>query len=602
MIPDLEKLDHVIHIDFESYYDTRTGYSLSKMPTINYVRDPRFKSLGVAVAVDDGPQQYMTHEDFTEWASHIDWSRVAVNAFNCAFDGTVLTQHYGIFPAYYICTLSVARALLPLPRYRLKDVAPALGLGEKGDALVDGGTEVTAELAEYACNDNELSRGIYKMLYPLINQMEKDLIHLTIRQWTEPTLVLDSDVLTQVMNDAAAERATKIAASGYSDMVLTSNQQFAKLIVEDLGLIPPTKISDATGEETEAFSKGDDEFVEFMLRYPEYSHVWEGRLAAKSNINIRRPEKFLSIAELGGTTPMPLHYWGAHTGRWSGGDGLNVQNLPNLYKSNMRLAFRAPKGYKVVVVDSAQIELRLNMWFCGQWDKLEILRNGGDLYREEAANQFQIAASEVVKGQRNFGKAVQLGCGYGMGGNKFRKYCAAGPLGLDPIYLTPSQSLTAISTYRQTNPAIPLMWRQLDDRINQMSMEGANEQLGVVTFIHNAIQLPSGRELSYFGLEQHESGSWVYGAGKKKSFLWGGTLLENIIQALARDVVAEQMLKIEERYQVVSSTHDEVIYLAREEEAQEAFDYGCAVFATPPSWAPDLPLGFDGGFDDMYSK
>ena len=598
--------DNIVHLDIESYYDTRAGYTLTKMPTINYVRDPRFEVLGVAVAWNDDPSVYMSHEEFAEWAADVDWSRTAVQAFNCAFDGTVLTEHYGIYPAYYICSKSVAKALLPIDKHNLKTVAPLLGLGEKGDALVSGSRKSTKELADYACNDNELARGIYKMLYPMVSKAEQDLIHLTVRGWAEPELVLDEAVLQQVLDDTIRERDALIKASGYSESSLTSNPQFAKIIA-DLGLVAPTKLSATTGEETEAFAKGDDEFVEFMLSHPQHKALWEARLAAKSNINIRRPEKFLSIAALAPnpaapTTPMPLNYCGAHTGRWSGGDGLNVQNLPNKYKSNLRLAFCAPKGYVIVVVDSSQIELRLNMWFAGQTDKLELLRNGGDIYVDEAASQFGIAPEDVKKDQRQFGKVTQLGAGFGMGANKFRKYCAAGPLGMDPIYLSPSEAYSSIMTYRTNNPKIPEQWRALDERIHQMTLPGLREQHGCVTFVHEGIELPSGRMLQYPGLHQHESGSWVYGIDKKIKYLWGGTLDENIIQALARDVVAEQILKIESRYRVVSSTHDEAIYLARESEAEEALRFGIEVFSAPPAWAPDLPVSAEGGYAVNYSK
>lgn len=193
-------------------------------------------------------------------------------------------------------------------------------------------------------------------------------------------------------------------------------------------------------------------------------------------------------------------------------------------------------------------------------------------------------------------------CGFGMGANKFRKYCAAGPLGMDPIYLSPSEAYSSIMTYRTNNPKIPEQWRALDERIHQMTLPGLREEHGCVTFVHEGIELPSGRMLQYSGLHQHESGSWVYGIDKKTKYLWGGTLDENIIQALARDVVAEQILKIEERYRVVSSTHDEAIYLAKEEDAEEALRYGIELFSKPPAWALDLPVSAEGGYAHNYSK
>jgi DNA polymerase len=173
---------------------------------------------------------------------------------------------------------------------------------------------------------------------------------------------------------------------------------------------------------------------------------------------------------------------------------------------------------------------------------------------------------------------------------------------MDPIYMSAQEAYSSVMTYRENNPMVPSMWRVLDQFIHQMSLEGTRTEFGMITFVHQGIELPSGRMLQYLGLTQTEDGSWAYGLGKKASFLWGGTLLENIIQALARDIVAAQMLKIEKRYRVVSSTHDECIYLAREEEADEALRYGIEVFSETPWWAPGLPLSAEGGHDVAYSK
>lgn len=592
---------NIAFLDFESYYDTKSGYSLAKMPTINYCRDPRFKSFGCSVGWNDDPMVYLTHEEFIEWEESVDWSTTAVCAHNCQFDACVLTQHYNIYATYYICTQAVSQALLPIDSVALKKVAPLLGLGEKTNALVDGAAQASAGMADYANNDNLLAKGIFETLYPMLSQDEQDLIHLHIRQAVEPSLVLDADVLTQVRDDAQKARLDAIAASGYTDAELTSNGKFAK-IIKDLGLQAPTKLSETTGEETDAFAKGDDEFVEFMLAHPEHKHIWDGRLAAKSNINVSRAEKFLSIAELNPLIPMPLKYCGAHTGRSSGADGLNVQNLPNKYKSNMRKAFTAPKGQVIVVVDSAQIELRVNMWLAGQEDKLAILASGGDIYKVEAANQFNISTDEVSKDQRQYGKLCQLGLGYGMGANKFRKTAAAGPLGMDPIYMTMEEAYNTVTAYRTGNHCVPSLWRALDQRIHQMTLPGLNEVDGVLTFVHEGVVLPSGRMIQYAGLHQTDEGQWVYGIDKKVKFLWGGTMDENIVQALARDIVFKQMLEIDKRYRVVSSTHDEVLYLANEAEADEALAFGIEVFSKSPDWAPDLPVSAEGGYDVCYSK
>ena len=598
---------NIAFLDFESYYDTKSGYSLAKMPTINYCRDPRFQSFGCSVGWNDEPMVYLTHEEFIDWADSVDWATTAVCAHNCQFDACVLTQHYNIFAAYYICTQAVSQALLPVDSVALKKVAPLLGLGDKTNALVDGAKTASAGMADYANNDNALAKGIFEILYPMLSQDEQDLIHLHIRMAVEPTLVLDVDVLNQVRDDAHASRLAAIEASGYTDKELTSNQQFAK-IIKTLGIQAPTKLSETTGEEVEAFAKGDDEFVEFMLQYPEYKHIWDGRLAAKSNINVSRAEKFLGIAALNPIVPMPLKYCGAHTGRSSGCDGLNVQNLPNKHKSNMRKAFTAPKDHVIVVVDSAQIELRVNFWLAGQDDKLNILVNGGCVYVAEAAAQYGIEIEGVpMKGmvtntQRQYGKLCQLGLGFGMGAKKFRKTAAAGPLGMDPLYMTEEEAYNSVQAYRAANAEIPKFWRYLDARINQMTLTTCNEvDDHGLTFVHEGIILPSGRSLQYAGLHQTEEGQWVYGVDKKVKFLWGGTMDENLTQAIARDIVFEQKLKIDRKYRVVSSTHDEILAVCHKDEAEEALDYCIEVMSTSPTWA-NIPVSAEGGFGKYYDK
>jgi DNA polymerase len=262
----------------------------------------------------------------------------------------------------------------------------------------------------------------------------------------------------------------------------------------------------------------------------------------------------------------------------------------------------------IVVVDSAQIELRTNFYLSGQTDKLDVLVNGGCVYVAEAATQFNIELDGVPKkgmipdNQRQYGKLCQLGLGFGMGAKKFRKTAAAGPLGMDPIYMTMDEAYNTVTSYRAGNYKIPQLWRSLDERIHQMTLPGLNEVDGVLTFVHEGIVLPSGRMLQYPGLHQTEEGQWVYGIDKKVKFLWGGTMDENIVQALARDIVFYQMLEIDKQYRVVSSTHDEVLYLANESEADEALAFGINTLSQSPSWAPDLPVSAEGGYDVCYSK
>jgi DNA polymerase len=189
-----------------------------------------------------------------------------------------------------------------------------------------------------------------------------------------------------------------------------------------------------------------------------------------------------------------------------------------------------------------------------------------------------------------------------MGATRFRQYCASGPLGLDPIYMSIEEAYDTVNKYRESNYHVKNTWSLLGQRINQMTVPGLHEKQKCIIFGHEHIQKPSGTQLLYPGLMQTEEGQWVYGIDKKTKFIFGGSLLENLVQSLARDIVAEQMLVISEKYRIAGMCHDEILYLAPEEEAEEALAFGIEVFSRSPSWAPDLPVSAEGAYAKYYCK
>ena len=126
-------------------------------------------------------------------------------------------------------------------------------------------------------------------------------------------------------------------------------------------------------------------------------------------------------------------------------------------------------------------------------------------------------------------------------------------------------------------------------------------ELGPVTFMYKMIELPNGLALKYPGLQLEEEGvSYLTRTGRSK--IWGGMLLENIVQALARCVIGHNMVEISEKDFVASMTHDEIISIVKNEDVEEAFVRQSKIMTTPPAWAPDLPLAVEGGWDVNYSK
>jgi hypothetical protein len=405
-----------VTLDFETYYDT--AYSLRKMPPLLYVRDPRFKVHGCAIKVGDDIAEWVPGDEFSDAWEHMDRGNIRCISHNALFDMLVLREHYGFTPKQYVDTLGLCRAMLPQDLdFSLGKIAPLLGLGEKGKELVlskgirDLPPEIEEQIARYAENDADLAYGIYLKLWGLLPSDERRLMDMTIRMGTDGVLCLDRAQAESATNALINSRDDQLRRLGVTMTTLRSRDKFADLL-RARGVEPPTKLN-KNGVETYAFSKQDPAFVKLQAD-PRCADLVAARLAVSSNNAITRAQNFIKITDhFPHTLPMPLNYWGAHTGRWSGAGKLNVQNLNR--GGGLRESLVAPPGHVIVVVDSSQIELRFNMWFSGQEDILELQRTGGDIYKVEAARQLGKEVEDVTKEERNLGKVVQLACGYGMG-------------------------------------------------------------------------------------------------------------------------------------------------------------------------------------------
>ena len=584
-----------IVLDLETYYDPQ--YSLKKLHTLEYVRDERFLIHGAAIKLDDGPVAWYSEGALRQFLNSLEGETQLI-CHNTYFDGLALYHHYQFVPTQYCDTLSMARGLLPhAPSYGLDYLCKVLGIGEKIPetlGLTRGQRTLTPELYEqlgaYARNDVELTSALFDKFVMAMPDDEMQLIHLTMCWCCRPILHVDLPRAREALQEVTERREKKIAASGVALSVLSSQPQF----VEQLrlrNLTIPTKVN-KKGEVIPALAKNDLGLQSLIAEYPEHRALFEGRLAAKSTIDVTRTQRIIDIGS-SGTLPMPLKYYGAHTGRWSGTDGLNPQNFRR--GSELRRSIIAPPGYVILVADLAQIELRLNLWFCKEAYWLGLLLDGIDIYQASAANYFGVPLEEVTPDQRFFGKTMELGLGYQMGWKKFRITSA-----LKGITLTEEEAYQAVVKYRASHRLITQKWHELSTRLIQIYQDCHVED-GPVTFVHEGVLLPNQMRLDYAYLTPHENGNWTYGNDHK--YIYGGKMLENIIQALARIVMGHHLLAIEEAgITTVSTTHDEVIMVVREAKAEQAEAEVRRIMTTPPDWAPDLPLDVDTGWAKEYSK
>ena len=602
---------NIITIDFETAYGGDLGFA--KQTTEEYIRDPRFEVIGAAVQVNDGEPVWFsgTHQKMLDFLNKYDWKNSLALAHNAPFDGAILNWQYGITPKGWLDTLSMGRALHGTQvGGSLAVLAQHYGIGVKGEQVKQyinyfRKTFTKEELADYGnyCkNDVKLTWDLFGHMSVGFPKIELRLIDLTVRMFTEPVLQLDKGMLEHHLTIEKARKAELLAA--FDKDTLMSNPQFANLLVS-LGVSPPMKKSPATGKQTYAFSKTDEAF-KALLEHEDTAvqAVVAARLGTKSTIEETRTERFIGIASRG-PMPVPLRYYAAHTGRWGGDDKINLQNLQRT--SPLKNAIRAPYGDVIIDSDSSQIEARTLAWLAGQNDLVEAFDRGEDVYKIMASAIYGKAISAITKDERFVGKTTILGAGYGMGAAKFRAQ-----LKTFGVEVPEDEAKRIIDTYRTTYPKITALWKAAANVLPAIIGEHTTEfgRDGILKVDgSDGILLPNGLRLKYPNLrwvESEENGKpeFVYDTKKGKAVIpnriYGGKVIENVCQALARIVIGEQMLMIAKKYRVVMTVHDAVACIAPEAEAETAKEYVELCMRLRPSWAPDLPLNCEAGYGKSY--
>ena len=598
----------IITIDFETYYDKE--FSLSKLTTEEYIRSKEFEVIGVAVKVNDGETIWLSGEKnalHSYLHKNFDWEKSAVLAHNTMFDGAILSWVFNIHPKLYLDTMCMGRAINGTEvSASLKALSQAYNIGEKGDEVInalgkhrqDFTVDDLSKYGDYCVNDVELTRTLFEsfMRTKLFSMQELKVINLTLRMFIEPVLKLNSHKLTSHLERLRSQKQKLLEKCGLDKKQLMSNIKFAE-VLKKLDVPPPTKISERTGKETFAFAKNDEGFKALVEHEdPRVQTVVAARIGLKSTLEETRTERFLGIASRG-SLPVPIKYYAAHTGRWGGYDKVNLQNLPSRGENAkiLKSCIEAPDGHTLVEADSAQIEARVLAWLGEQTDLLEAFRREEDVYRIMAATIYGIPEKEVTKEQRFIGKQTTLGCGYGMGAVKFRAQ-----LKVFGVEITEEESKRIINIYRETNYGITSLWSDAQTMLLNMH-QGDRVLFGRKGILNiepdvEAIRLPSGLLMFYAGLDatQNERGiQFSYRTRTGRTNIYGGKVIENVCQALARCIMGEQMVKISQRYRVLLTVHDSVICCVEDNEVDEAAAFVSDCMCWIPEWAEGLPVRGD---------
>jgi len=599
-----------ITLDFETYYDVH--FSLTKLTTPEYVNHSDFKVWGVGIKVEDQETVWLQPDEIEAEFATYDWEDVALVCQNTPFDAYILSQVYGISNVgYYYDTAAMSRGLYPSQSASLSALAERLWPNDvsmrKGVELVnakgirDLTPELDAEIGGYCIQDCELTYAAWQKMCSQYPKNELDLIDLTTRMYVEPKLVLDPDVCIDHRDKHKKAGDDAVRNSGVDRDILSSNPKFAQYIEEELEIVVPTKKSPRTGKMIPALGKADSGYIQMCTMYPEHQHIWDGRTAVKSRIEETRADRFLRAINKDGSFSAPLKYYAAHTGRFGGTEKVNLQNLPR--NSALRRAIQAPAGELLYVCDLANIEARMLAWLANEPYLLNTFAAGGDVYSEFASQIYNRPITKANKLERYVGKTAVLGLGYGMGADKFKYTLSTGSPSVD---VSDTAAKTIVNQYRSFYPNIPGLWNQCKQLLYAMLNQAqSGTTYGPLTVGLHQLGLPNGMALKYPTLTYSpRDGQFMYMSYKRSERLYGPKLTENIVQALARIVLTEQMLILQQEPEldVVLTVHDELILKGPNTNCDTHMNRILEVMKTPPDWCKDLPLDAEGGYDISYSK
>lgn len=643
-----------IYLDFETYWDTT--HTLSRMSPTEYIQHPETEIISVSIKEGDEPTYVLFGEDnIRTHMQAMDWSDAMAIGHNMSgFDSMILAWRLGINPKMYGCTAAMARSQYSktsvffggksLTGVSLKKLAYEFGVGAKldleatntkGKHLANFSEDEIAAMEEYNKVDTDLCAALFKKLAKGFPKQELVLIDMTTRMLVEPKLVLDAPKVHQALKLVKEEKrdsllqlakaldigtfvANRLNGTSIEETVRTELASAAKFgaLLEKLGVPVPMKVSPSNpAKTTPALAKTDEAFIALQThKNPLVAAAAMARLEVKSTLLETRLEAFLQTAAVcGGKIPVPLKYAGADTtGRWSG-EQYNMQNLPRIgatpkASDALRMSLLAPPGHKVIVSDLSGIELRVNMFL---WKVpyamalFEANPDKADLYRYFAAHDlYNIDEIQVNKTQRQVGKVAHLGLGFGAGGATFQKVAKL----MGGVDMSLDEATKVVDAYRSAHSEIKDGWKTFQNKLTNIKqgVESTIDPWGMCVTEKNAVRLPSGRRIYYPDLKQERDDNgkmeWWYGNGRTRARIYAGKGVENLVQALARDVIAEHAVKFFKAtgMRPCLTVHDELVIVVPEDVAQERLATLQSIMRSGVSWWPELVTWSEGDMGDSY--
>ena len=573
-----------VALDFETYY--ATGYSVQDLGYSAYVADPRFDAL--LVAVSDGATTFACPPNRFPWEA---LNGKVLIAHNAAFDQAVFRrlQELGVIPPDVtpVGWRDTAALCAYIGAPRALDEAAAVLLGITLDksvrARMKGGPDLFDRLDEYGALDAKATALIWQKFGPYWPEHERQLSALTIAMGNRG-IHLDRDKAQASFHELEAQaESARIPLPWHPAQPATSAKALAAECAKHSVPAPVT-----TSAKEEAF----DDWLERYGTTEPARYVRLIQEIRSLNRAAKVLESMLSRVRADGRIDAHTIYFGASTGRWSGGgNGLNLQNLNRNDAGNadLRGCLVAAPGKKLVIVDLSQIEPRCLAHVAGDRAWLDLVRTGANPYEAHAMTAHGWRGRKLkTENPRLYAlcKAERLGLGYGCGSDKFVTVARI----LGGLEVSLEESKRIVSEFRRCNPAIIWLWRQLEKAFR--NRHGQDYRL----------PLPSKRKLRYFAVDAEDMTAAVVRGGPRLN-IYGGRLCENMIQAMARDVFAEGLLRVDAGgLNPLLTIHDEVVCEVDDAQAENALPEIIRLMTVPPAWAPDLPLAAEGCIAEFYRK
>lgn len=580
--------------DYETYWDTNKEDPCTVVELGNwlYTQHPRFDAYLLSVVGTDGYEWVGNPRDF-EW-SRFEGARLV--AHNAGFEHAV-TEHLislGAIPRVKpaeICDTADMAAYLKVPRSLEASVRALLGIemdkgmrgASKGLKWADMPPEFQVKMSDYCLDDSRLELKLWLACES---------------QWPQ-----DERILSQATLEMCWQGMPTDVEGAKSDIIILQKKlaDTRKLIPWPDPPLSPKSVKAACAKAAipppRSMAKDSPDFEIWLSRYGD-DHKWAAAMGTFRSVNmlLKKYETLVRRTDSNGIHRYGLKYFGGHLGRDSGDSGFNPQNcsrkpMHGVYMRNRMI--KAPEGYILGITDESSIEPRVLACISGDEEKVQKMHEGMDVYEIQARLDGEYddprPLKEVNKDLRQYNKVKVLACGYGAGPAKVQ-FIAKKEVGL---ILSDEEAARLTYKFRDRH-FIPDLWKQLEWDMRRSKRDGNYE-----------MELPNGRTILYRNIKDFGGLSAEiikYGKFTRLPW-WGGSLTENAVQAIARDIFMYHVLKIRGAgHNILLRSHDEVVTLHRIKNAAAELAEIQQIMATPPVWMPEFPAGAEGHLSPVYMK